>query len=285
MARQSQRVKRSLRDNVLILEKFYGEEYGAHNRPKLVFLHGLMGSAANWRSVISSFENQFHVLAYDQRGHGRSFKPESGYDPEDFAGDLREILDHLGWERIHLVGHSMGGRNALRFAYESPERVERLVVEDIGPEISEKGAQRIRELLDSVPTPFDSRSAARSFFQNNFEDLHPANPRAKAVGQYLYTNIVESEGGRADWRFHKEGILHAASRGRATDRWTEVESLKMPTLWVRGAESVEFPQTVYEEILTRNSIIEGQVIEESGHWVHFDQTAKFVATISDFFSR
>src|SRR5436305_14748609 len=90
--------------------------------PKLVFLHGVMGYSANWRRIARAFEHTHHVLVYDQRGHGRSFQPPTGYAPEDYASDLEKILDELGWGAIQLVGHSMGGRAALHFAYESPDR-------------------------------------------------------------------------------------------------------------------------------------------------------------------
>ncbi|MCB0420906.1 MAG: alpha/beta hydrolase [Bdellovibrionales bacterium] len=266
----------------MILEKFYGELAGPETGEKLVFLHGLMGSAANWRGVVPAFSDKYQVLTYDQRGHGRSIQPENGYDPEDFAEDLRLILGELGWQKIYLVGHSMGGRNALHFAYKYPEIVNKLVIEDIGPDTSEVATRRIEDLLDSVPTPFASRSEARSFFQNQFEGLHPKNPRARAIGQYLYTNIKETDTGLADWRFFKKGILRAATRGRAVDRWAEVKGLVMPTLWIRGDESVEFPHEVYEQVLQSNKKIRGILVSPSGHWVHFDQTQQFIDEVRHF---
>src|SRR4051812_15656878 len=117
----------------MALSQFHHQIAGNPAGHKLVFLHGLMGSASNWRKITPAFENDYQILIYDQRGHGRSFKPISGYTPADFAGDLKNIIDELGWEKIHLVGHSMGGRNALEFAQLFPRRIDHLVIEDITP--------------------------------------------------------------------------------------------------------------------------------------------------------
>ena len=105
------------------LNHFNYQLLGDPQAPKLVFLHGLMGSAANWRKITTAFTEKYHILLYDQRGHGRSFQPSSGYKPEDYASDLQQILKELGWEKIFLVGHSLGGRNALNFAFKNPKNL------------------------------------------------------------------------------------------------------------------------------------------------------------------
>jgi pimeloyl-ACP methyl ester carboxylesterase len=122
-----------------------------------------MGYALNFRRIAREFEATHRVLAYDQRGHGRSFHADlaaepDAYSPERMADDLRLILDDLGWSRIRLVGHSMGGRVALTFAALYPERVESLVIVDIGPEMievaggaSSPGRRRCWR-LGSIPT-------------------------------------------------------------------------------------------------------------------------------------
>src|SRR6185437_2661695 len=108
--------------------QLYHQIAGNPEGHKLVFLHGLMGSLANWRRITPAFENDYEILTLDQRGHGRSFQPATGYEPSDFAADLAACLDELGWTRSHLVGHSMGGRNALEFASLFPQRTASLVV-------------------------------------------------------------------------------------------------------------------------------------------------------------
>lgn len=159
----------------------------------LVFLHGLMGYALNWKRIADAFKGTRQVLIYDQRGHGKSFQPEEGYAPEDYANDLMLILEELNWKIIDLIGHSMGGRNALNFASRFGYYVRKLVIEDIGPVVEEGSAERIKRLIELVPVPFVSKLEAKNFFMNQFPRLVPDNHQAKTLGQYFYSNLVEKE--------------------------------------------------------------------------------------------
>ncbi|MGE3973871.1 MAG: alpha/beta fold hydrolase [Bdellovibrionales bacterium] len=257
------------------LEQFHHSIYGLESSPKLVFLHGLMGFAGNWRRITPAFEKDFQILTYDQRGHGRSFKPSGGYRPEDYADDLAKILEELGWEKIHLVGHSMGGRNAQNFAARFPQRVVKLVIEDIGPDTSEAAVQKIVDIIERAPTPFTDKVMAKDFFYNNYKDV--------SLGAYLYSNIEEKPNKTFDWRFSKEAILESVRLGRAQERWDELKSLKMPTLLIRGEKSEELPRDVYEKALTVNPLVKGVEIAGSGHWVHFDKPDEFIQALKKFF--
>ena len=144
--------------------KIYHKEYLSSEKVPLVFLHGLMGSSANWQSLVKHFPHH-PLLVYDQRGHGRSFKPKVGnYRVEDYAQDLALILEELQWPKVIPVGHSMGGRNAMHFAYRFPQYVEKLVVEDMVP----GAGLPIGKLLESIPTPFPHREAAKAFLLGPF---------------------------------------------------------------------------------------------------------------------
>lgn len=256
------------------LNQFHYQIYGDSNSPKLVFLHGLMGFGANWRKIVSGLEDQFNILTFDQRGHGRSIKPETGYAPENYADDLLHILNELRWEKIHLVGHSMGGRNALNFASRFPRRVISLVIEDISPESKISDVERYEKLLGRVPTPFPNKKAAKDFLLNDFGD--------PVLGNYFYSNLVENDEGVVDWRFSKTGILDSVRMGRQVDRWEEWRSLKMPTLLVRGEKSQDLPADIYECMLKENPNVQGVVIEGAGHWVHFDQPEAFLKNLKTF---
>src|SRR5204862_130849 len=105
-------------------------------RPALCFLHG--GAAhAHWFDLVApAFADRFHVVSLDQRGHGESQWAEpAAYATQDFVADLIGVMDSLGWERTTVVGHSMGGHNAMAFAAWHPERVSRLVIVDSRPAI------------------------------------------------------------------------------------------------------------------------------------------------------
>lgn len=260
-----------------VLDRFHIEWTGLEDGPVLVFLHGLLGSASNFRRIAKGFETTHRCLMFDQRGHGRSHKPLKGYSPEHYAQDLLEILDELKIDSIDLVGHSMGGRNAVCFTHLHPERVRRLVVEDIGPEARPDAIERIGRLLDKAPTPFPDKASAREFFTTQYED--------QRLGQYLYTNITEVRGGQYDWRFSKPAMMSTLQEGRNTDRWDEWRGLKGPLLLVRGDRSEDLTQEIFEKCGRENPQAQLVVVQDAGHWVHFDQPEKFVQVLQDFLLR
>jgi len=241
-----------------------------------------MGSGGNWRRITPAFEDDYEILTFDQRGHGRSFQPESGYSPTDFATDLAGILKNLKWEKINLVGHSMGGRNALEFATIFPQCTDKLVIEDIGAGLARSAMDVIGKLLALVPTPFASRAEAKDFFERQYEALIAFHPQPKVIRQFLYANLEDGADGRVDWRFYKPGILEALKIGHSFDRWEQIENLKTPTLWMRGEHSMDLSKSQFEEILRRNALIQGIEISGAGHWIHFDQPDAFIRALKDF---
>lgn len=264
------------------LNQFHHQILGPEAAPKLVFLHGLMGSSANWRKVTSSLGNAYHILVFDQRGHGRSFQPKMGYRPEDYSDDLFKILNELGWDRVRLVGHSMGGRNALNFSHRWPQRVIGLVLEDIGPDASAEAVDRIEHLIGLVPTPFANRAEAKSFLLEKFPTLIPENLQAQILAQYFYSNMDERSDGLTDWRFSKAGVLESLRAGRERERWDELRGLEMPTLIVRGENSLDLNRPIYERMLRENPRLTGVEIAKAGHWVHSDQPEAFVTVLKNF---
>ncbi len=265
------------------LSQFNYQLLGPETGRRWVFLHGLMGYGLNWRSIAKGLEKTERVLIFDQRGHGRSWKPLTGYAPEDFADDLYLITEELGWDRFILVGHSMGGRNALSFASKFPEKVEKLVIEDIGPEGDPAAPDYYRWLLGLVPTPFANKLAAKEFFMNEFKPLvkdRTENP--DTLGAYFYSNMVDTEAGQVDWRFSKDAIMAAVLQGRAKDQWNELRSLPMPTLVIRGERSRELSADVFHRMSVANPRISGVEISNAGHWVHSDQPEEFLKVIRKF---
>ncbi|OFZ20404.1 MAG: hypothetical protein A2Z20_08815 [Bdellovibrionales bacterium RBG_16_40_8] len=267
------------------LQKFKYELSGPEDAPKLVFLHGVMGSGANWQKIAKAFQKKFRVLTYDQRGHGASFKPLDGYSTEDYAMDLKHIIDELGWDKIILIGHSMGGRNALHFAYKFPQIVLALIIEDIGPEGNKAAMQKNIDLVERVPTPFTSKQAAKNYFDNEFVKTLPGMPNARVLAQFFYANIVQFPNGSADWRFSKKAILASLLDGYLKSQWDAVKALSMPTLFVRGRQSEVFSQEEYNQVLDVNPKIQGVEINDAGHWVHFDKPDAFVHTIQKFLQK
>ncbi len=264
------------------LQNFKFDLSGPEDAPRVVFLHGVMGSGANWRKITSQLRDQYRILAFDQRGHGWSFKPEKGYGPEDYSEDLRLILEELRWDKIALVGHSMGGRNSLHFAHAHPEKLWALVVEDIGPEGNVKAMDRTINLVGLVPTPFASKQEAKTFFEGPFLDMIPDHPQKQILGPYLYTNIEEKADGSADWRFNKNGILTSLKAGHFRPRWEQIRDLKVPTLFIRGELSDDLSREELAKIKQVNPAIQTVEIRGAGHFVHFEQPQEFTRILTEF---
>src|SRR5947209_2875447 len=111
----------------------------AADRPVLLFVHGMAGSSATWRTVLPALAEHYTVVAPDLLGHGASDKPAHDYSLGGHANVLRDVLVALGIERATVVGQSLGGGVAMQLAYQHPERCERLVLVSsggLGPDVS-----------------------------------------------------------------------------------------------------------------------------------------------------
>ncbi|MCH7698376.1 MAG: alpha/beta hydrolase [Chloroflexi bacterium] len=151
-------------------------DYRGVGRP-LVLLAGLGGTAQLFRGLAPRLAERFRVVALTRRGHGRSQRPEAGYELDTLVNDIRRFLDELGVERAVLAGHSFAGIEIPRFAIRYPERVEAIVYMDAGyvllepqPNPAENPAL---QALDLVPRPEDlgSTRAYVSFSKRSRPDL------------------------------------------------------------------------------------------------------------------
>lgn len=226
-----------------------------------------MGFASNWRSIARQFEDRFQILLFDQRGHGKSFHPSTGYGASDYAGDLIQILNALQWDQCSLVGHSMGGRVAVQTASMAPQRVHKLVVVDVGPQLDMQSMLVVEEQLKSVPTPFADRNEARDFFDTVFLERY----KSEMLKQFFYANLEEKADGTFGWKFSKNAILESLWKARTLDQTQQFADLPMPTLLMRGEYSSHLPQDMFDDVLARNPLIQGTVIKGAGHWVHAEK--------------
>src|SRR2546425_4639078 len=164
------------RDRTVILQgqRFHYAEWGEAAAPALIMLHGVTGHARTWDEEAGAFASRYRVLALDQRGHGDSDPPSDGdYTVAAMAGDLTAFADTLGLARVAIVGLSMGGRVAIAFAGQHQSRMDRLVVVDIGPDISAAGRLRVRALLAPAPQLLPSPRQAPPFHPGARPPSHP----------------------------------------------------------------------------------------------------------------
>ncbi len=260
-----------------IPEQFFIREYGqkTNEAETLVFIHGLLGWGLNWSPVIKYFESDFHILTYDQRGHGRSFHPDSGYKPEDYAKDLKDILDFMDINAVHLVGHSMGARTAQTFSVQYPGRTSSLTLEDMGPQPEVESTFSTQQMILSVPVPFASKKDMDLFFESNFKVKTATEDTQKQVmANFLKANLLRRNDGLISWRFHLDGILKTLEEG-LKPRWSEYKSISVPTLILKGQNSKHLSEETF--LLMKQSLpqVKAEIIEGVGHWIHYQAPEVF----------
>jgi len=260
--------------------RLYGLEEGllSSKKPKLVFLHGLLGNSQNWASIANQFEDDFDVLTYDLRGHGRTGVFDGkGYALEVLARDLIGILDGLSWDKVSAVGHSLGGRILINAVSIYSDRFDKVVIEDMGPHKTNDSSSKTAAMINSVPVPFENRQLAKTFFKEVFEVSYGKN-----LSDYLYGNLTKDSNGFMNWRFDKEGALKCLKIGQEMDFWAQYKSIDNKHLIIRGEYSEHLPKQVMLEMQSSNSKAQTVEISKAGHWVHFDQRAHFVKELSNF---
>ncbi len=128
--------------------------FGAGGTPMLI-VHGLSYFSYDWIGIAAELCDDREVVAMDMRGFGDStWSPTGRYGLDDFAGDMRNLLDHLKWEKAVVMGHSMGGRNSTYFAAGHPDRVEKLVLVDYSPVNAPEGGERVMNVVADTPDVF-----------------------------------------------------------------------------------------------------------------------------------
>jgi len=238
----------------------------------LIILHGLFGSSDNWHSLARRWGDHYKVFALDQRNHGSS-PHESTMSYEEMVQDLYEFIALNRLETAHLVGHSMGGKVAMRFASIYPDLVKSLVVLDIGmEEVRDKHTDILKVLQTIHPHEYTSRES----FGQQLEKHIPGLP----VRQFLLKNVLRRMDGSLAWKFNQDALLdHYA------DLIAGIE-LDDPyigsVLFLRGTHSDYLEPVLSAELLQRFPLAQLKSIDNAGHWLHADQPDEIFSQVIEF---
>ena len=247
----------------------------AGSEPPVLLLHPNRTNARVWDFVVEHSELPNRFIAPDQRGHGRSDYPESGYAYEDYIADLLALLDELGLQRVHLVGAATGGNIALLLASDHEWRVESLTVIDPGLSLDPGINRRVQEQIANEHT-FDSLAQARArmpFSERWSEEMKD---------HYARHSFAIDAQGRASWRYFVPGVA-ATEHMLETPIWDRL-SVSCPTLVIRGLASEVFPRHNLEKLC--ELVPEAESVEiDADHRVSQDSPAALAAAIDDFIQR
>ena len=257
----------------------WGLDRGPADAPPVVLLHGITGHARVWDHLAERLAPRHRVLVLDQRGHGDSDPaPDDDYRVGTMADDVAAFVGSLRLDRFALLGHSMGGRIAIKYAADHAARLERLVIVDIGPDINLAGLQRVRDMMANAPERIESEEWAVEYIRrtNPLQDVD-------LLRQRVHHGLKRLADGELTWKYAK-GLRDMMREGRrdAVDLWEPLPRIPCPTLIVRGAESDILSAEVAKKMAER--LPDGRVVEiaGAGHTVPADRPEEFVRQIRAF---
>jgi len=203
----------------------------------VVCVHGFTSSAQAFNALARQFGQRLHSIVPDVRGHGESaWSPAGAYQYRDQVGDLSAFVDALGLGRFTLVGTSMGGIIAMAYAAEHPDRLERLVVNDIGPD-AEAGSQRITQTVGSRPDSFATLDEAMAY-RRQVSPITAGRPQEDQRELALGVLRQRADGGwvwKMDPAYIRQRVEHGPPPRPAL--WPVLRHLPCPTLVVWGTDS------------------------------------------------
>jgi pimeloyl-ACP methyl ester carboxylesterase len=212
-------------------------DWGAPTAAPVVCVHGYTSSCQAFNAPARHFQHRFRLIAPDVRGHGESaWSPAGAYQYRDQVGDLAALVDALGLGRFTLVGTSMGGIIAMAYAAEHADRLQGLVINDIGPD-PEAGSQRITSTVGSRPDEFATLDAAMAYRR----EVSPITAgRSLEDQRELALGVLRQRpDGRWVWKMDPAYIRQRVQNG-APPRpalWPVLQRLPCPTLVIWGTDS------------------------------------------------
>lgn len=242
----------------------------------LIILHGFLGMGDNWKTLGSQYaENGFEAHLVDQRNHGKSFHSEE-FDYEVLANDIQNYMGHHNLETASLLGHSMGGKVAMQFAVEQPDRVKKLIVADIAPKYYPPHHQDIINALKTLD--FDtikSRKEADEALAAHISDF--------GTRQFLLKSLYWVSKDRLGFRFNLEVLQNKMEE--IGDNIASSSVYDGPTLFLRGDRSEYVLPSDHSIIKTHFPSAVVETVENAGHWLHAENPKQFFTKSMAFLNR
>ncbi|MER0404855.1 alpha/beta fold hydrolase [Vibrio vulnificus] len=237
----------------------------------IVLLHGLFGSLSNLGLLARELSQDHHVISLDLRNHGLSFKSQQ-HDYTLMAQDVIDTLSTLGIDKAIIIGHSMGGKVAMKMANLAPNLVTQLIVLDMAPVAYQQRRHDnvfngLHAVMEQKPT---SRLEALQLLEHHIE--------LDGVRQFLAKSLYK-EGNHLAWRFNVDALI---TNYDAILGWTPIEQTNIPTLFVKGGDS-DYLTTEHQSLVQQQfGRAKAHVIAGTGHWLHAEKPAEVLRAIRKF---
>jgi pimeloyl-ACP methyl ester carboxylesterase len=235
----------------------------------VVFVHAATGSSRVWEYQLPAFTaGGYRVITYDRRGFGRSTVDSSGQQPGTGADDLLALLNHLGLDRVHLVGTAAGGIVALDFTVSFPQRLRGLVVANsIGGVQDEDYLEMSRRLR---PPQFAA-------LPPDVRELGPSYRAANAAGTARWLELEKQS--------RPEGTTPPVQTFRNRLTFSLLETITVPTLLITGDADLYSPPAVLRLFAARIRNSESVIVPEVGHSTYWEQPDLFNQKVLEFIRR
>ena len=252
--------------------KLFSKKYGDKGQD-LIVIHGLFGMRDNWNTLGKKFSKYCRVHLIDLRNHGRS--PHSDeFSYEVMCGDVLEYMEDNNIINPIILGHSLGGKVAMKFAFLYPDKIEKMIVADMAPRRYDTDFHQ--DLLSTLYKlhleDFEKREEIDRVLSETYED--------KGMRLFLLKNLYRKENKEFAWRFNIEVLLEKVSNIQEADFVKGV--CKIPTHFIRGGNS-NYITTEDEFIINKHfSDFSIATIDGVGHWVHAESPERFYDEVMGF---
>lgn len=232
----------------------------------LLILHGFLGMSDNWKTLgVQYAEQGLQVHLIDQRNHGKSFHSKD-FDYDILAEDLKHYIQQYKLEDAIIMGHSMGGKIAMQFAFTYPDLMYKMIVADIAPKYYPPHHQHIIDGLNQLD--FDrikSRGQADTELSKYIPDF--------GIRQFLLKNLYWVQKGKLGFRFNLNVL--SDKMGEIGDNISPSDIYKGPTLFIKGDKSEYIALSDVDIIKSHFPLATIDTIDNAGHWLHAENPTQF----------
>lgn len=267
-------------------------EWGDPEAPPIILVHGGRDQKRSWDRVAARLGQSYRVIAHDLRGHGESdWVSDGDYAGMDHVFDLVSLVGHLKLDRFILIGHSLGGNIALRYAGLYPQSLKKLVaLEGLGPSPKMLAERKKLPVTKRLTDWVEQRQALSDRAPRIMENLEAAKARMKAAFTHLpddlihhltETGIKTNADGTVSWAYDPAGMGRSPADIPYEDFVHLWSQITCPTWLVYGADSwASNPAEDGRAKPFQNAAV--TVIEKAGHWLHHDQFEDFMSQLEGF---
>jgi pimeloyl-ACP methyl ester carboxylesterase len=267
-------------------------DWGNPDAPPLVLVHGGRDHARNWDRVAERLHDRWHIIAPDLRGHGDSqWSNDGSYPMPGYIYDLAELVDQLELAPVTLIGHSLGGNIATRYAGIFAAQVKRLVsIEGLGLSPKAMAERLARPLAERMRLWVEAQRSLARRVPRRYKSIEDATARMQAANKHLsheqarhltHHGVNQNEDGTYGWKFdpHVHVFPPYDIAPEEVERlWANVAC---PTLLVYGKQS--WASNPLEDGRARHfKDARVVMVDNAGHWVHHDQTDFFIKVVREF---